>query len=51
MSGEKKDWVEGIVEQAKLSLSKSGKKVEVGDLGKAGTTRRVFFRGGTPGPE
>lgn len=48
MTNEKKDWVEGIVEQAKRSM---GKNVEVGDLGKSGTTRRVFFRGGTPGAE
>jgi hypothetical protein len=48
MTYEKKDWVEGIVEQAKRSM---GKKGEVGDLGKTGTTRRVFFRGGTPGTE
>jgi len=48
MTNEKKDWVEGIVEQAKRSM---GKNVEVANLGKSGTTRRVFFRGGTPGTE
>jgi len=46
MSDEKKEWVEGIVEQAKRGL---GSRVEVGDLGKHGGTRRVFFKRGTSG--
>jgi hypothetical protein len=42
MSEEKKEWVEGIVEQAKRGM---GKTIEVGDLGKSGSTRRIFFKG------
>ncbi|KAF2404926.1 hypothetical protein EJ06DRAFT_525496 [Trichodelitschia bisporula] len=41
MSSEKKEWVEGIVEQAK----KVGTKVEFGDMGRSGGTRRVFLKG------
>lgn len=42
ISSEKKEWVDSVVEQAK----KVGRKVEFGDLGKKGGTRRVFVRGG-----
>jgi hypothetical protein len=42
MSEEKKEWVDGIVEQAKRTV---GRKVEFGDLGKKGGTRRVFLKG------
>jgi hypothetical protein len=46
MSEEKKQWVEDIVEQAKASVP--NRKVEFGDLGKKGATRRVFVKGGKP---
>jgi hypothetical protein len=46
MSEEKKQWVEDIVEQAKASVP--NRKVEFGDLGKKGATRRVFLKGGKP---
>lgn len=42
MSEEKKDWVEGIIEQTKRGM---GKDTEVGDLGISGSTRRIFFKG------
>jgi hypothetical protein len=42
ISSEKKEWVDSVVEQAR----KVGRKVEFGDLGKKGGTRRVFVRGG-----
>jgi hypothetical protein len=45
MSDEKKEWVDGIVEQAKRGM---GKSIEVGDLGKSGGTRRIFFKGRKP---
>jgi hypothetical protein len=41
ISDEKKEWVDSVVEQAK----KVGRKVEFGDLGKKGGTRRVFLKG------
>jgi hypothetical protein len=47
VSGEKQEWIDGIVEQAKKSM---GKKVEVGDLGKTGATRRIFFKGRSATP-
>jgi hypothetical protein len=42
ISGVKKDWVDSVVEQAKTV----GRKVEFGDLGKKGGTRRVFMKNG-----
>jgi hypothetical protein len=42
ISSEKKEWVDSVVEQAK----KVGRKVEFGDLGRKGGTRRVFIKGG-----
>ncbi|KAF2668405.1 hypothetical protein BT63DRAFT_479812 [Microthyrium microscopicum] len=45
MSEEKKEWVDAVVEQAKRSM---GKSIEVGDLGKSGGTRRIFFKGRKP---
>jgi Tfp pilus assembly protein PilX len=41
MSNDKKEWVDSVVDKAK----QVGRKVEFGDLGKKGGTRRVFLKG------
>ena len=47
VSDEKKEWIDGIVEQAKRSMS----NIDVGELGKSGSTRRVFLKGKSPAPD
>jgi hypothetical protein len=42
VTGERKEWIDSVVEQAKRSM---GAKVEVGELGRSGATRRIFFKG------
>jgi Growth-Arrest-Specific Protein 2 Domain len=47
VSDEKKEWIDGIVEQAKRSMG----NIDVGELGKSGSTRRVFLKGKSPAPD
>jgi hypothetical protein len=47
VSDEKKEWIDGIVEQAKRSMT----NIDVGELGKSGSTRRVFLKGKSPVPD
>ncbi|KAF2431961.1 hypothetical protein EJ08DRAFT_157793 [Tothia fuscella] len=45
LSEERKLWVESVVEQAKNTVLPGNRKVEFGDLGKKGGTRRLFLKG------